>query len=181
MRWLTHPVAIALAATTFSIIFTKTSANAVFELRLKHFVNSYGRDIEGHCCSGFRDNQGRCTEGCNTKFRVCLKVYQDIIDPNSPCTFGEATTPILGENDVDFSKLAQDENSFENPVRFMLASWQVRLGSWVCVCVCVSLWWCFQVSAGKIVRKLCFFLNLHVESSVFGDFQGCSGGKKWCF
>lgn len=136
----------------------------MFELRLKHFVNSYGRDIEGHCCSGYRDSQGRCSGGCNTKFRVCLKVYQDIIDPNSPCTFGEATTPILGENDVDFSKLAQDESDFDNPVRFMLASWQVRkellglccVSCW-CVCLCVFVLW-FQVSAaGKKTRKLCGF------------------------
>uniref|UniRef100_A0A0N7Z9Z0 Delta-like protein n=1 Tax=Scylla olivacea TaxID=85551 RepID=A0A0N7Z9Z0_SCYOL len=124
MRWLTHTVAIALAASTLSIIICETSANAVFELKLKHFVNSYGRDIKGHCCSGYRDTQGQCSGGCNTKFRVCLKVYQEIIDPNSPCTFGEATTPVLGENDVDFSNLAQDDSEFDNPVRFMLASWQ---------------------------------------------------------
>lgn len=112
--------------TFFSRRSLQSSANAVFELQLKHFVNSYGRDIEGHCCSGYRNSQGHCSGTCSTKFRVCLKVYQEEIDPNPPCTFGEATTPVLGENDVDFSNL--DQSEFINPVRFMLASWQVRNG-----------------------------------------------------
>lgn len=114
------------SASFFSL--PKSAANALFELRLKHFVNSNGRDIEGHCCQGFRDAQGRCTGTCSTKFRVCLKVYQEEIDPSPPCTFGEATTPVIGENDVDFS--SADLGAFSNPVQFMLASWQVREGRW---------------------------------------------------
>lgn len=106
------------------LFLSQTCANAVFELRLKKFVNQYGRDTEGHCCSGFRNSQGQCSGTCRTKFRVCLKVYQEVIDPKSPCTFGEAETPILGENEVDFSKA--DLAGFVNPVRFQLASWQVR-------------------------------------------------------
>lgn len=73
---------------------------------------------------------------------MCLKVYQEEIDPSPPCTFGEAITPTLGENDVDFSKA--DLGAFANPVRFMLASWQVRNEgrkveslAFVCFCVCV--------------------------------------------
>lgn len=46
-----------------------------------------------------------------------------MIDPKSPCTFGEAVTPILGDNDVDFTNA--DLGDFENPVKFQLASWQV--------------------------------------------------------
>lgn len=122
MRWLTQPVVIALAMVTISTCISETSANAVFELRLKKFVNQYGRDTEGHCCSGFRNSQGQCSGTCRTKFRVCLKVYQLDIDPKSPCTFGEAETPILGENEVDFTKA--DLAGFVNPVRFQLASWQ---------------------------------------------------------
>lgn len=55
---------------------------------------------------------------------MCLKVYQEVIDPESPCTFGEAETPVLGDNEVDFSKV--DLQGFRNPVPFELASWQVR-------------------------------------------------------
>ncbi|XP_050714055.1 delta-like protein 1 [Eriocheir sinensis] len=122
MRWPTHPVVIATALLTLTLCISQGSANAVFELRLKHFLNANGRDIEGHCCQGFRDARGRCSGSCSTKFRVCLKVYQEEIDPSPPCTFGEAITPTLGENDVDFSKA--DLGAFANPVRFMLASWQ---------------------------------------------------------
>ncbi|KAK4293426.1 hypothetical protein Pmani_033878 [Petrolisthes manimaculis] len=122
MRWLTQPVVIALAGFIVSTCISESSANVVFELRLKHFRNSFGRDTEGHCCSGYRDPQGQCTGTCRTKFRVCLNVYQEVIDPKSPCTFGEAVTPILGDNDVDFSNA--DLGDFENPITFQLASWQ---------------------------------------------------------
>ncbi|XP_069989473.1 delta-like protein B [Penaeus vannamei] len=122
MRWLSHPVAIALAGIVLSQCLIETSANAVFELRLKKFSNRFGKDTEGHCCSGYRNSQGHCTGTCKTKFRVCLKVYQEVIDPESPCTFGEAETPVLGDNEVDFSKV--DLQGFRNPVPFELASWQ---------------------------------------------------------
>ncbi|KAK7084764.1 Delta-like protein 4 [Halocaridina rubra] len=122
MRWLLQPMAILLVMVVAAVCVTENSATAVFELRLKKFVNQYGKDTEGHCCSGYRNSQGLCSGTCKTKFRVCLKVYQEVIDPNSNCTFGEAVTPVLGENEVDFTKA--DLGDFVNPVKFQLSSWQ---------------------------------------------------------
>ncbi|XP_018011984.1 delta-like protein B [Hyalella azteca] len=100
----------------------QVASNAMFELQLKKFVNLNGYNYQGHCCSGFRDTNGRCSEKCLTKFRVCLKVYQEVIDYRSPCTFGEIKTPILGENEIDFSVVQAD--GFLNPLQFSLESWQ---------------------------------------------------------
>lgn len=103
----------------------QVSSNAMFELQLNNFHNHNGYNSEGHCCSGYRDTYGRCSEKCLTKFRVCLKVYQEVIDYHNPCTFGEITTPILGENEIDFAKVHKD--GFLNPVQITLDAWQVRI------------------------------------------------------
>ena len=93
----------------------------MFELELNHFVNHKGHDNTGHCCSGDPDSRGMCSEKCSMKFRLCLNVYQQVIDYRSPCTFGETLTPILGNNEIDFKSVKG-----LNPVQFSLASWQVR-------------------------------------------------------
>ncbi|CAL4061270.1 unnamed protein product [Meganyctiphanes norvegica] len=120
--WLTQHMTSALALVTISTIITQVTSNAVFELRLKKFQNEYGRNADGHCCSGFRNSHGICSGQCNTKFRVCLKVYQDVIDPSQPCTFGEAETPVFDRNQVDFTSM--DLAGFVNPVRFSMNAWQ---------------------------------------------------------
>ena len=94
----------------------------MFELELKRYLNFKGRDNNGACCSGYLRRNGSCSEMCNTKFRVCLKVYQEVIDYKANCTFGEVITPVLGNNEIDFQNpLTQ----FENPVQFSLDAWQV--------------------------------------------------------
>ncbi|XP_063241147.1 neurogenic locus protein delta [Bacillus rossius redtenbacheri] len=91
--------------------------SGVFELRLKSFINDYGKDSVGQCCSGGRPSAaGECSGPCRTRFRVCLKHYQTRIDTTSPCTFGDVVTPVLGENSVLLSGSARD--GFQNPIRF---------------------------------------------------------------
>ena len=94
----------------------------MFELELSRFLNHKGRDGAGHCCGGDADRFGNCSNKCRIKFRVCLNVYQQVIDIRSPCTFGEITTPILGNNEINFNAI----DGFMNPVQFSLDSWQVR-------------------------------------------------------
>lgn len=79
---------------------SQASSQGVFELKLKNFINKLGKDVEGHCCDGFRTSSGQCSGICSTKFRVCLKHYQATIDPKHECTFGEHITPVLGSNNV---------------------------------------------------------------------------------
>lgn len=91
-----------------------------FELRLKNFINPNGRDINGVCCSGSMDVNGKCSGVCKTRFRVCLKEYQTQIDPKSVCNFGDVVTPILGENNINFTNIAPKYRleSFSNPIKF---------------------------------------------------------------
>ena len=51
--------------------------------------------------SSFSDaDTGSCSSPCRIFFRVCLKHYQNNIDTDTPCTFGEVTTPVLGDNTI---------------------------------------------------------------------------------
>ncbi|KAG7207465.1 hypothetical protein KM043_009100 [Ampulex compressa] len=93
------------------------NASGVFELRLKSFVNEYGKDSLGKCCSGSTSRAGECSGVCKTRFRVCLKQYQVKIDTTTPCTYGDVVTPVLGENVVNFSPNVALP-SFTNPIRF---------------------------------------------------------------
>ncbi|XP_065355030.1 neurogenic locus protein delta [Calliphora vicina] len=108
----------ALAALT--LIIQEVNTSGLFELRLKYFKNDYGRDSEGHCCSGQSDSAtGRCIGGCKTRFRVCLKHYQAKIDTTSQCTYGDVVTPILGENSVNLTdSQALQNKDFSNPIQF---------------------------------------------------------------
>jgi Golgi apparatus protein 1 len=38
---------------------------------------------------------------CLTSFRVCLKHYQVLVDTDSPCTYGDIYTPVLGDKIIE--------------------------------------------------------------------------------
>lgn len=98
--------------------------SGVFELRLKSFINENGKDHLGQCCGGERN--GRCTAPCRTRFRVCLKHFQNTIDTTSACTFGDVMTPVLGENNIHLGDSATNVPGFSNPIRFPFDfSWPV--------------------------------------------------------
>lgn len=91
--------------------------SGVFELKLKTFLNANGKDNQNLCCSGRSDpTTGKCIGSCKTRFRVCLKHYQAKIDTNSPCTFGDVSTPVVGDNNVDLTQ--QQNNTSINPIQF---------------------------------------------------------------
>lgn len=109
------------------VVVTQVHASGVFELRLKSFVNEYGKDSLGKCCSGNASKTGECSGVCKTWFRVCLKQYQAEIDTTSPCTYGDVVTPVLGENVFNLSaNVAQSR--FTNPINFPFDfTWPVSL------------------------------------------------------
>lgn len=79
--------------------------SGVFELRLGSFSNPSNRDSQGACCS---TGLPPATEGtpcpgspCRVSFRVCLKHYQKTVDTDSPCTYGELSTPVLVQSASD--------------------------------------------------------------------------------
>uniref|UniRef100_A0A8C7ZLS3 Jagged canonical Notch ligand 1 n=1 Tax=Oryzias sinensis TaxID=183150 RepID=A0A8C7ZLS3_9TELE len=75
-----------------------------FELRILSVQNKNGQLQSGACCDGSSSVlNGRCTGGqCDTYFRVCLKEYQLKVSPVGPCSFGTASTPVLGGNIFSF-------------------------------------------------------------------------------
>ncbi|KAE8739935.1 hypothetical protein FOCC_FOCC014574, partial [Frankliniella occidentalis] len=124
--WITnHGLLIVLA--TLQLV----SASGVFELRLKSFINDYGKDAVGQCCSG-ETGAETCTAPCRTRFRVCLKHYQARVDTTSPCTFGDIVTPVLGDNSLQMDAL-QPTDGFSNPIRFPFDfTWPVSKTPLVC-------------------------------------------------
>ena len=94
-----------------------TGPQGVFEIRLKKFHNSEAKDINRNCCEGLKTH-GQCGGMCRTKFRVCLKHYQNQIDLHQGCTFGEEITPVLGANNLTISR---------SPIKFDINfKWPVR-------------------------------------------------------
>ncbi|XP_051162753.1 neurogenic locus protein delta isoform X3 [Leptopilina boulardi] len=89
----------------------------VFELRLRSFVNEFGKDSLGKCCSGSTTRTGECSGACKIRFRACLKQYQNTIDTSTSCTYGDVITPVLGENNVNFTSTKMVSNII-NPLRF---------------------------------------------------------------
>lgn len=91
------------------VVIGQVNGSGVFELRFDRFENELGRDAKGHCCDGFKasspssPNGGRCSEACRTQFRVCLKHYQTSIDLSGACTYGDFSTPVLGDNSLQFN------------------------------------------------------------------------------
>lgn len=110
-------------------------ASGVFELRFDRFQNELGRDAKGHCCDGFKASSsssnggvggvgGKCSEACRTQFRVCLKHYQTTIDLVGACTYGDFSTPFLGDNSLDFTSNNSAGYTVRLPFEF---SWPVSL------------------------------------------------------
>uniref|UniRef100_A0A673CAD7 Delta-like protein n=1 Tax=Sphaeramia orbicularis TaxID=375764 RepID=A0A673CAD7_9TELE len=77
-----------------------SSASGHFELQILSMQNVNGHLQSGACCDGTPDTTDRrCSSGgCNTYFRVCLKEYQLKVVAGGPCSFGSASTPVLGGN-----------------------------------------------------------------------------------
>lgn len=95
--------------TVLGLLVTITAAReagpqGIFELRLKQFRNFHASDINGNCCQPQNRFGSSCTGRCETKFRVCLKHYQTVVDLNQGCTFGEEITPVLGSNNLTINR-----------------------------------------------------------------------------
>lgn len=96
------------------LLIPQVSSSGIFQFRLDYFNNPLSRDQDGNCCSNSSvsssssslssssssDYYSACSGPCNVYFRVCLKHYQNKIDTDTPCTFGEVTTQVLGEDSI---------------------------------------------------------------------------------
>lgn len=82
----------SLASASTSSLFTSLPSSA----SSASSVATYLRDPSG-------GDSASCSHPCRIFFRVCLKHYQNNIDTDTPCTFGEVTTPVLGNNGIQAS------------------------------------------------------------------------------
>lgn len=82
--------------------------------------NLNGRLQSGACCDGSRDATGQqCSvDECDTYFRVCLKEYQLKVSSAGPCSFGSASTPVLGGNTFSLHSAKGDKAKMELPFSF---------------------------------------------------------------
>uniref|UniRef100_A0A3Q0RND3 Notch ligand N-terminal domain-containing protein n=1 Tax=Amphilophus citrinellus TaxID=61819 RepID=A0A3Q0RND3_AMPCI len=91
-----------------------------FELQILSMQNVNGQLRSGSCCDGSRDvTAGRCTVNeCNTYFRVCLKEYQLKVASAGPCSYGIASTPVLGGNTFSLHNTNNDKARIALPFNF---------------------------------------------------------------
>jgi delta len=121
----------------FFSFFLQITCSGIFELRLKSFRNDNGMNSLGRCCGDKQLPNGSCQSSCKTRFRICLKQYQAKVDINSPCTFGDTFTQVLGDNSFNLtmsttsttsSKLHHQKTSSINPILFPFAfTWPVSI------------------------------------------------------
>ncbi|XP_033480646.2 protein jagged-1a isoform X1 [Epinephelus lanceolatus] len=97
-----------------------SSASGHFELQILSMQNINGQLQTGACCDGPRDaTDRRCTaDECDTYFRVCLKEYQLKVSSAGPCSFGIATTPVLGGNTFSLRNAKSDKDRIVLPFSF---------------------------------------------------------------
>uniref|UniRef100_A0A3B4WMK2 Notch ligand N-terminal domain-containing protein n=1 Tax=Seriola lalandi dorsalis TaxID=1841481 RepID=A0A3B4WMK2_SERLL len=96
------------------------STSGHFELQLLSMQNVNGRLQTGACCDGPRDpTDQRCAvDECDTYFRVCLKEYQLKVSSAGPCSFGAASTPVLGGNTFSLRSAKSDKAKIVLPFSF---------------------------------------------------------------
>ncbi|GFS06983.1 delta-like protein [Elysia marginata] len=79
--------------------------------------NVRGETATGLCCDGGDVTPFGCKDPCETYIQVCLKEFMDRVSMVGSCTFGNATTGVLGGNEFDYS-LSRPETSIELPFDF---------------------------------------------------------------
>ena len=141
------------------VIFSlQVCSTGVFELNLHGFYNDLGLNANGHCCSGIREH-GSCSLSCRTFFRVCLSHYQAAIEEDPMhCTIGDLTTPVIGENSVNFSRM---DMPISNPLQFSIAqfTWPVRE---LCMYKYMIVAFCHAKLEYSLVREFYYCITFNV-------------------
>ncbi|XP_067115231.1 protein jagged-1b-like isoform X2 [Osmerus mordax] len=91
-----------------------------FELQIISMQNVNGELQTGLCCDGSRNAADhKCTrDECDTYFKVCLKEYQLKVYSAGPCSFGSASTPVVGGNNFSLRNLRSDKSRIVLPFSF---------------------------------------------------------------
>lgn len=172
-----------LLLTTVVINIQKVSTSGLFQFRFDSFDNPLSRDQDGVCCSdssvsssSFSSSSSSsssfsdlslCSSPCRIYFRVCLKHYQNNIDIESPCTFGEVTTQVLGEDRISSpGYIVPIPFNFSWPVSFLQFNTFLQL-LFLLSSSCLSLLFPFTDHPLSISfsshRRLHSFNNIHFQ------------------
>lgn len=80
--------------------FQCAHGSGFFELQVLEMANPRGELSNGECCGGATRAAlaPRCPSPCNTFFRLCLKEYQSNVTSTGSCSFGNASSSVLGRD-----------------------------------------------------------------------------------
>ncbi|XP_049960051.1 protein jagged-1b [Schistocerca serialis cubense] len=77
------------------LFLQEARGSGYFELQVLEMSNPRSRLLDGGCCGGAGD-ASQCPRPCSTLFRVCLKEYQSSVTATGSCSFGNASSAVLG-------------------------------------------------------------------------------------
>ena len=91
--------------TVFCALLHCCVSSGYFELQMVSMTNTRGELSNGQCCGVYVGPVERhaCRGECDTFFHVCLKQYQSLVTYGGHCTFGNASTHVLGGNSFMYS------------------------------------------------------------------------------
>ncbi|KAF7666671.1 hypothetical protein LDENG_00098450 [Lucifuga dentata] len=99
-----------------------SQSTGYFELQLISVENINGELADGECCDGSRSSQDlRCTrDECDTYFKICLKEYQTEVTTGGLCTYGAASTQVLGGNMFSFRSAKNNANKIDGAGKILI-------------------------------------------------------------
>ena len=83
-------------------------------------VNYRGEVSGNNCCGGVaRDTPNSvCTSQCLTYFNICLKEYQSHVSEVGSCSYGNASSPVLGSTSFRNTNPDADSTTILLPFSF---------------------------------------------------------------
>ncbi|KAK2716495.1 hypothetical protein QYM36_006848, partial [Artemia franciscana] len=79
-------------------LFKLVISSGQFQLEILEVQNPRGHLAVHHCCGGSLPKSTKCSRPCQTYFRLCLKEFQNNVTTTGMCSFGNVSSPVLGEN-----------------------------------------------------------------------------------
>jgi len=102
----------------FVFLFQTADTSGFFELQLLEVSNPRGLLSGAGCCGGGTEP---CSRPCRTFLRLCLKEYQSNVTTRGSCSFGNATSNVLGGNSFSLAEhggLADGDGTLVVPFAF---------------------------------------------------------------
>lgn len=119
-------------------LLQEAEGSGFFELQILEIANYRGEVVSGACCGGVprADASLPCPlVQCQTFFRVCLKEYQSNVTSTGSCSFGNASSPVLGGNSFTLADPDRAHGKLVLPFTFRWTVSFQLLSSYITVCL----------------------------------------------